>query len=531
MRKEITHSFFESNELIDVYNEIFISIQEGVPFNERHKHLSKQALNTYTYFLRNDFDDKKIARFAEERAKMIAITNFLRSGRYLDDDQIRQLDFTPVCEKCFPIDEYYKDLIRIDSYGSIGAQEIKKQIGSISDKYSQSINLLDSKTEPPKTTEEKGIAQQMLNSILDFYGNYTPAKGKKLQRKLLKDHKIKKQDLPKQEFIEYSRTDYDLSSSPTWKKYYAKFPIFSSLAQKVVSKMQEVNLPPSLLEDMNYYDFKDILFRTTRKVGKEYARLSDSKVQQRVMTIMSYPENEQKVREYMIMKRLHKKEINERIKEMKEKGITGSLFSIHHREAVQNAGKYTKYHFVNDPENYLLVSSEMHYILHHRDSINNNFYNKILAPRGDLCLSITDILRTDFHREKYRERDKTKPRIIKEKKKETITEKAPLPDNNPKPATKTTAELKEQNKELLKKHLYFIMGSFKAKSKKRKIKAAQKDAILKYKIDYLLSRQNPYPAVKHFIDEQYSQKHFVTKAITEHSSNSFINIKNKKLER
>jgi hypothetical protein len=85
---------------------------------------------------------------------------------------------------------------------------------------------------------------------------------------------------------------------------------------------------------------------------------------------------------------------------MKKYGTSGSIIHGHHREAVRNAGKYPSYHQVNDPENIVFVSPLVHDFIHHQDFLdkNNQTFFKIHVDQADFMFSITDVFKTDFHK-------------------------------------------------------------------------------------------------------------------------------------
>ena len=196
----------------------------------------------------------------------------------------------------------------------------------------------------------------------------------------------------------YTRKDYNLYNSEDWRTYYAIFPRFKRMERRLIKALIERRCPPETIKSMNFYDFQDLMLRAYRKPGKDRAILFDSPLHEDVKRIMRTPENVDILRRHMLIKGLDENEIREKIKEMSEEGILGRFYSKHHRQAVKNAGALTRYSDANNPDNTPIVSSEVHYIIHSLDRLNEStgIYTKIEVPPADLILSVTDLLRTPY---------------------------------------------------------------------------------------------------------------------------------------
>jgi DNA-binding transcriptional MerR regulator len=384
----------KKNDLLLSYVEISAAIEYGDSLGEVKNKLGRENFLIFRRLLQKGFTVDEIKDITEDQSREMAILDHIGSKGRLTGEIVAKLGFRLVREKAFPISDKHKYLIRMEAEGIIYPSALKQCRKLLSPKYSYLINTSNAAANENSTTT--GEIMKLL-----FDQDRKPGQqAKNLSRLRILRNKLSyiKSYRPNSK---YTKKDYNLYWSEDWRNYFAKMKRFKGLENRLKSALIENSIPPDVVKSMNVYDFQDLMFRALRKPGKNYAVLFPSPTREMLKIRMTYPENIRAVENYMKIKNYSPQEIAEKLKEMSEDGVGGNLFQFHHRTGVKNAGILTDYDKPNDPDNICILSPEIHYIVHHLDELDEktNRYKKIEVPRKDFILSVTDLLRTDFHKE------------------------------------------------------------------------------------------------------------------------------------
>jgi len=152
----------------------------------------------------------------------------------------------------------------------------------------------------------------------------------------------------------FSATDYQLSDSPAWNKM-KKFANFRQLRKRICRQLAESNIPPSIVSEMNYYDFVDIIIDISKKSGSRPFESSRSKHLK--MFAACYG---QEFTEIMTALRV-KPQVTRSILSNMRKGICGELLDLHHKTNVTNFHELENPYTINDFSNMLLTFIHPHH--------------------------------------------------------------------------------------------------------------------------------------------------------------------------
>lgn len=120
--------------------------------------------------------------------------------------------------------------------------------------------------------------------------------------------------------------DYDLSTSPIW-ALYRQFPRFRKIESKLKQQLQKMNIPASMLPQMNAYDFSDVLYNyyyTPETAPKAYMFLGA----RRSFIKDFIRKNETKFRQFLKHLDIDDRYSDELISNMKKYGKTSRVYVI-----------------------------------------------------------------------------------------------------------------------------------------------------------------------------------------------------------
>lgn len=389
MFEEVLENRNDERSHLDIFQNISDLIDSGNSLEEIKK-ISRKDYSQINKMLslNENLTLKDISAMAKEKILATAIYDYIKSGQKLNEEMIRSIGFRLVEEKSYIIEADKKEIIRLDCSGLISNSKF-----NLSKEYNTAINIFDLNQ---SKTKDKDTARKILQNAFNYYSQ-TESKNKSTKQfNFGQDNSLKPSKNSRSKF---RPSRYNLNEAPIWMSCYSQFNNFKSIEKTLCRSLAERNISPEIVKHMNAHDFQDLMFRTYRIPNEDLAKIFPGVARERVKQIANNPKNEEMLRLYMQFKGLPKDYIDERIKFMKEYGTVCKLFSLHHIDHVKNAGKFTNYSEVNNPDNLILMSSEIHLLQHHRDGMTDQGnYVKISTEKGkyDMILGVTDYFRAPF---------------------------------------------------------------------------------------------------------------------------------------
>lgn len=373
---------------LDIYQDISKLIDGGMSLDEIKKSYHKDY-SLIKKMLSQGLTLTDISAISKEKVLSTAIYDYIKSGQKLSEEMINSIGFKLVEEESYIIEQDKKEIIRLDCSGLINNSRLK-----LSPQYNTAINIFELNNTKIK---DKASARKILQNAMSYYVKKSFGSNDNDNNELSKLNKNSKTKIRKT--VNFKPSKYNLYESPIWNSCYSQFANFKKIEGLLRNGLSERNIPPEIVKHMNAYDFQDLMFRTFRIPNEDLAKIFQGTARERVKQISNNPENEAMLRKYMNFKGLPKDYIEERIMFMKEYGTVCKLFSLHHIDHVKNAGKFINYSEVNNPENLVLMSSEIHLLQHHRDEMTDRGnYVKISVEKGkyDMVLGVSDYFRAPF---------------------------------------------------------------------------------------------------------------------------------------
>ncbi len=152
----------------------------------------------------------------------------------------------------------------------------------------------------------------------------------------------------------FSSSDYNLNDSPAWNKM-KNFANFRQLRKRICRQLAGNNIPPSIISDMNYYDFVDIIIDIAKKSNNRPFEASRSKHLK--MFAACYG---QQFTEIMTALRV-KPQITQSILTNMRKGCCGELLDLHHIKNVTNFHEMENPYEINNFSNMVLTFIHPHH--------------------------------------------------------------------------------------------------------------------------------------------------------------------------
>ncbi len=152
----------------------------------------------------------------------------------------------------------------------------------------------------------------------------------------------------------FSFVDYNLTDSPAWNKM-KNFTNFRQLRKRICKQLAENNIPPSIVSDMNYYDFVDVIIDIAKKSNARPFESTRSKHLKMFAACYGQQFTE-------IMKALRvKPQITNDILANMRKGCCSELLDLHHKVNVTNCHEMDNFYEVNGFPNVLVTFIHPHH--------------------------------------------------------------------------------------------------------------------------------------------------------------------------
>lgn len=134
---------------------------------------------------------------------------------------------------------------------------------------------------------------------------------------------------------------YDLASSPSWNKF-RQFPRFRKIEKRMIEQLRAENIPPSLISQMNAYDYADILYRAFKDTADEYGKVRIFNGARRSFVKDFIRNNEKQFRQYLKKMKVDDRYTEALIEMMKKKGITTEIDVFDKQKATELLQNYKK---------------------------------------------------------------------------------------------------------------------------------------------------------------------------------------------
>lgn len=166
----------------------------------------------------------------------------------------------------------------------------------------------------------------------------------------------------------YNAKDYQLNQSPSW-QFMSKFENYASCRHKICTQLAKQNIPPTVVPQMNFFDFSEVLYNWSKEHQTKPFECSRSKNLK--MFAACYGEEFSR-----IMSMLHySHEYITRTKDKMRQGVCDPLLNFHHQTNVSRFKELDNTSTINDFSNMLLTFVQPHHRVLH-------FGNGYDAPKG-----------------------------------------------------------------------------------------------------------------------------------------------------
>lgn len=135
-----------------------------------------------------------------------------------------------------------------------------------------------------------------------------------------------------------SQQDYDLGVSPVW-QLFRQFPRFRKIEGNLKKQLRKMNVPSSLLPQMNAYDFSDVLYRfyyDPDTAPKSYMFLGA----RRCFIKDFIRKHEKAFRRYLAQIEVDERYADELVLNMKKYGRTSHIYVVHHDKGIELLRQY-----------------------------------------------------------------------------------------------------------------------------------------------------------------------------------------------